>query len=414
MILATPKFFVVPILFLALAGSGLLFLMQNEHRPALNRASEKQPDIRAAQSPAPVSEGNNFPETSSSAEESIAVGFAATPESPTDGDSVVAPVSQRKLPLIFVRAEVKAEIILDGVGTNIDSPEFWESPTATDTLLFSTAKSNKLVEVWRYPFRSGEMAPIRFDRLPNGIGIDQDRDWLVVGLSGKEPSVEIYTLPERRFLKRIGRGEIRSGETNVDVYHTGSGETWIYVTEDDAVKAYDADTGKLKVDFHPAVDSVEEVAADSYHKVLYVPDENGILSRANPKGAVLAYHMDGKPFKKNGRRSFATEGMFDGDAEGITIHRCLDEKGIDTGRGYIVVADQADKGKSGYEFFNRETWKHLGTLVIVGASYPDGITATSRPLPNFPKGIFASSSSDKTTVLVGWDTIYRATGISCE
>ena len=46
---------------------------------------------------------------------------------------------------------------LNGIGKNIDSPGFWEGPDPEKTLLFVSAKSNELVEVWEFPFVDNEL-----------------------------------------------------------------------------------------------------------------------------------------------------------------------------------------------------------------------------------------------------------------
>lgn len=335
---------------------------------------------------------------------------------PLDSPASPAPVGtseeQSFFPKIFGRASVAPDRLLWGSGKNIDSPEFWEAPRASDTLLFVTAKGNDLIEVWRAPFTGGELGPLRFDRLPNGIDVDQIRDWLVVGISD-DPVIEIYSLPERKLVKRIGGGAIGSGETNVDTYRTRAGEDWVYVTEDEQVKAFDLDSGGERASFRPFVGGIEEVAADSFHHIIYVPDEDGAASKRNPGGGIRAFHPDGSPYEKSGRSLFGTGGIFAADAEGITIHPCLDGEGRDTGHGFIIVADQHTQD-NGFEFFNRETWEHLGTLQLTGVTNTDGIATTHQALPGFPQGAFAAVDNDRSVAIVGWDDIFSATRLTCQ
>ena len=94
------------------------------------------------------------------------------------------------------------------------------------------------------------------------------------------------------------------------------------------------------------------------------------------------------------------------------VYTCGVDGVSDDGRGLIVVSDQrADQ--TDFEFFDRENWTHLGSVRLAGVSNTDGIGSTQRPLPNDPLGVFAAINNDATTVLVGWDTILDATGLSC-
>jgi hypothetical protein len=119
---------------------------------------------------------------------------------------------------------------------------------------------------------------------------------------------------------------------------------------------------------------------------------------------VYVYTPDGTPFERNGTNVFGAAGIFDADEEGIALYT-FPTSGIgDNGAGFIVVSDQrADQ--SDFEFFDRRTWQHLGTLRLDGVSNTDGIASTQRALPGYPLGVFAAINDDTTTAVVGWHEI---------
>jgi myo-inositol-hexaphosphate 3-phosphohydrolase len=154
-----------------------------------------------------------------------------------------------------------------------------------------------------------------------------------------------------------------------------------------------------------AVSSIETVLADDYYQVVYVPDENG-------RTGIYAFEPDGAPHQRNNTNRFGGEEVFQSDAEGIVLYTCRSAEGSDTGRGFIVVADQRDE-LTDLEFFDRRTWEHLGTVQIEGVWNTDGLASTQQPLPDYPLGILAAVHNDKTTVGVGWDKFFETTGASC-
>ena len=81
--------------------------------------------------------------------------------------------------------------------------------------------------------------------------------------------------------------------------------------------------------------------------------------------------------------------------------------GIDTGEGFIVVADQMTD-ISEFEFFDRETWEHVGLLTIGTVKNTDGIASSQVSYPDYLMGIFAAVDNDRRTVVVGWDAILEA------
>lgn len=324
-----------------------------------------------------------------------------------------APPIEEEVALAFApfgTVSVVPDMMLDGTGTNVDSPEFWEAPNVEDTLLLVSAKGNDLVEVWKYPFLGTELPPLRLAPTPNGLDVDQDRDMLIVGDS-QERIIRVYSLPDQAFVRTIGKGEIGSGETNIDILDRG-GKKWVFVSESHAVKAFDLDTGELLSSFEPQVESIEEILADSFSQTIYVPEEEGITSDVIRNGGIVAHTPSGSPLPSDGKNIFGNTGVFSGDAEGVTLYTCPSDGSRDDGNGLIIVADQAGAA-TGFKFFDRRTWAYLGTLRLRGVTGTDGIASTQKPLPLYPTGLFAATNSDASVALVSWEKILAATKLSC-
>ena len=162
------------------------------------------------------------------------------------------------------------------------------------------------------------------------------------------------------------------------------------------VDIHNEETGEFINTFTPEK-GLETMAADNFYQRIYIPDENN-------RTGVYVYNPDGSKYTDNGSNNFGSD-VFDADAEGIIVYTCPLNNPVDNGEGFIVVSDQR-QDKSDFEFFDRVTWKHLGTLNITGVSNTDGIASYPYPLPDYPLGVFAAQNNDATVVLVGWDKIF--------
>lgn len=306
--------------------------------------------------------------------------------------------SERVVPTFF----------LDGQGSNIDSLDFWEAHDVSETLLFVSAKANNIVEIWKYPFKENEQLPLTFNHKVNGVSVDQKEDKLYVGLVGPS-EVQVFSLPELTFLGRFGEHVLGAAETNLDILHRPNGESWIYVTDNNNVYVYDAKEFALLYTFSPEVSSIETVLSDSFHEIVYVPEEQGASSQ---RPGVHAFHPNGTPYFKNDSHVFGGGTVFEADEEGILLYVCTDERGRDTGRGFIVIADQKTSATD-FEFFDRISWQHLGKVNLAGVKNTDGIASTQQPFVAYPQGIFAAVHADSHTALIGWDNIFENTSLSC-
>ncbi len=302
----------------------------------------------------------------------------------------------------FGRISVDPDIELNGEGKNIDSIDFWKAPDSSQTLMFVTAKDNHLVEVWKYPFIGNEQTPLTHSTFSNsqvnGVAVDQDADLLYISIGSPSSTISVFSLPDLTFIKNFNRsGADYKSEPNLTILKLADGSKNIYVSMDYTVDVHNEETGEFINTFTPEK-GLETMAADNYYLRIYIPDENN-------RTGVYVYNPDGSVYTDNGSNNFGGD-VFDADAEGILVYTCPINNPVDNGEGFIVVSDQrADK--SDFEFFDRVTWKHLGTLNVTGVSSTDGIASYPYPLPDYPLGVFAAQNNNATVVLVGWDKIFN-------
>jgi hypothetical protein len=308
----------------------------------------------------------------------------------------------------FGVAELAPDLSLNGAGANIDSLAFWEAPDAAQTLLFVTAKNNQLVEVWRHPFVGNELAALEHESFAgshvNGVLVEQSANRLYVSVGSPASALAVFSLPALEYLGDFVQGAVSlRSEPNLGLLALAGGQRRLYASADDIVYAFDAGTGASLGSFAPAV-GLETLVGDAFHGALYVPDEND-------RTGVHVYDADGNPVLRNGANHFGA-GVFESDAEGILVYRCPSDGSGDDGSGWIVVSDQKSDATE-FEFFDRASWAHLGAVRLSGVSNTDGIASTQRALPGHPLGLFAAVDDDTRTVLVGWDRVLAATGLSC-
>ncbi|TDI84370.1 MAG: phytase [Caldithrix sp.] len=308
----------------------------------------------------------------------------------------------------FGTVEITPAFQIDGQGLNIDSIDFWDAPDSSNTLMFVTAKGNSRVEVWQFPFVDNELSPIVHRTFGtsrvNGVVVDQESNLLYISVGKPASTVSVFSIPDLKFVMNFNKdGANFQGEPNLTLLKLSNGDKRIYVSADDIVFIHDAVTGAFLNEFTPTK-GLETMAADDFYQRLYIPDENGHTG-------VYVYNPDGTPHEQNGSNVFGGDNIFQSDAEGIIVCRCPDH-GQDSGRGLIVISDQR-KQQNEYEFFDRQSWQHLGTLKITGVSNTDGVGSIQAALPGFPLGLFAAINDDGTTVGLGWDVVFAATGLAC-
>jgi myo-inositol-hexaphosphate 3-phosphohydrolase len=304
---------------------------------------------------------------------------------------------------------IPPDIVLNGVGDNVDTIAFWEGATPKETLMFVTSKADSLVEVWHFPFATdNEGQPIQHASFGtsqvNGVVVDQALNKLYVSVGEPAGVVTVFTLPDMAFEQVLVRAAL-GREPGIALYHWPDGRSWLYTTGDENNLLYvrDAATGAEIVTFDIGRE-LETVWGDEYHGVIYVPDEKGGTG-------VYAYTPEMGFYERNGRSIFGADDFQD-DEEGILIYNCLTD-GQDNGNGFIVVSDQR-KPTSEFEFFDRVSWEYLGNLQLAGVGNTDGIASLRTSLPGYPLGVFAAINDDTDVALVGWDKIFAAMELSCD
>ncbi|MGH1366771.1 MAG: phytase [Calditrichia bacterium] len=306
----------------------------------------------------------------------------------------------------FSSTTISPVFTLDGVGDNVDTIDFWEAPDINNTLMFVTSKDNSLVEIWKYPFENNQQSPLTHSTFGNsrvnGVVVDQEEDLLYIATADPASTVSVFSLPDLTFIHNFNKpGVDLDNEPNLTLLKLPNGDKRIYLSSKTTVYIHDAASGDYLGEFQPE-DGLETMAADEYHQVIYIPDEMGGTG-------VYVHHPDGQPFERNGSNNFGGGDIFDADAEGIWLYKCLSTNGDDTGDGLIIVSDQRSS-ETDFEVFDRLTWEHLGTFNLGGVSNTDGICAFQTPLPGYPSGVFAAIDDDQQTAVGDWEVIFNAIG----
>jgi hypothetical protein len=310
----------------------------------------------------------------------------------------------------FGMVTIEPDFEVNGQGRNIDSIAFWEASDPFDTLMFITAKDNQQVEVWQYPFVNNELSPLRHASFGsgtrvNGVAVDQESNRLYVSVSEPASTVSVFSLPELEFMGEFVEGDVNlESEPNITLLKHTSGQTWAYVSADDIVYIHNAETGAQIGQFKPTK-GLETLVADDFYQVIYIPDEND-------KTGIYAYFPHGTPYEGDGANNFGGGGIFRSDAEGIVLYTCPADGSRDDGSGLLIVAEQKSS-ETDFEFFDRQTWEHLGTVRLEGVSNTDGTANIQKSLPDYPWGIFGAINDDTSVVGVGWDKIFGTTDLSC-
>lgn len=377
------------------------------HLPLLLRAAARPwspPLVAFTPEPTRSPEASHTPARSATPDPSTPDPLTPDPATPFPATAVPSEFT----PFGLVRIE--PDMMLEGSGSVVDSIAFWEAPDPADSLMLVTAKGNQRVEVWQQPFEGRELPALQHPSFGsgtqvNGIVVDQQRDLLYIATSRPASTVSVFSLPDLAFLRQIVEAavDLRS-EPNLALLELPEGSSRLYVSADNRVYIYDPESGQALGEFETAA-PLETLLADDFQQRLYIPDEVG-------RTGIYAYRPDGEPYLREGTARFGDQDVFQADAEGITHYRCLDAAGLDDGRGWMIVADQRT-GSSDFEFFDRQTWAHLGRLQLEGVSFTDGIASTQQALPRHPAGLFAALNNDRGVGLIGWDRILEATGLGC-
>lgn len=318
----------------------------------------------------------------------------------------------------FGRIEISSYTILNGDGRDVDTIGFWIAPDPLNSLMFVSAKGNDIVEIWQYPFNSDSTYAelnennsdgcLGGDRV-NGVAVNQEQNLLYIAVSEPDNNICIFEIDgfNVQFLEQVDVDYNLGSEPNLALLHHLDGQVYLYLSADDVIYIYNTETMTEIGDFDiTSVDEIEVIFADDFYQYLYIPDEN------DHTGVYVYSVADDGLMQNDDIANFGADDIFEADAEGVLIYHCMSE-GIDNGKGWIVVSDQRDE-LTDFEFFDRVTLEHLGTINIETVNNTDGIASTQIALPDYNLGIFAVIDDDQQTVLVGWKSILEATGLHCD
>jgi hypothetical protein len=309
----------------------------------------------------------------------------------------------------FGTIEVAPVVELTGAGLNVDTIEFWKAPDITNSLMFVSSKDVSLVEVWKYPFGTGdEQTPITHATLEpdnaevNGLQVDPETDLLYVSIGSPKSHVVVFSIPDLTYVTHFNSdGNSYHTEPNLTLINLPNGDKHLYVSADNIVYIHDVSDvasqsfGDLLGSFGTSHD-LETMNADDHYQNLIIPDEN-------TNEGVYAYHPDGSDYPSTGENNFGAF-TIQGDGEGLLLYNCSTGP-TDQGEGFIVVSDQLSPSTE-FEFYDRETWEYYGNMKVTGVSNTDGVGSFPYSTPIYPMGVFAAINNDATTVLVSWETIF--------
>jgi len=296
---------------------------------------------------------------------------------------------------------VTPDFNVSGSGTNYDSIAFYEDQDPTQSLMFVTAKDDRLVEVWQYPFNSAQtdLTHTCINSRTNGVVVDQEADLLYVSLIGNG-RVCVFNLPSLT-LDMIINSSGNANEPGIGLLKLANNQKRLYISDGggtgggDRVLILDATTGSQIGQFS-TIQGLEVIAGDSFNQVIYMPVEISSIG-------VNVYDPDGRGLGNFGE-------VFDSDEEGIALYTCPEDGLSDNGEGLIIVVDQKQLQTTDFGVIDRKTKEYLGLIQISGVTDTDGIASTQQSSAQFPKGILAAINSNSATAGVGWDRIFSSIG----
>lgn len=289
----------------------------------------------------------------------------------------------------FATAQIKP-VVTTIPGNNVDSLAIWIAPNKADSLVLLTEKSGGQVMVFKADAQATFVRRFGTFKRPNGIAILQNVRFgaiskdLVFITDRDDNRVAVYSIPDFELLGIFGTD--LQQPMGIALYsHPRDKAIFAYIVQkraraDDKIVRYQirAPNGRLAaqrdLQFGSEVSvGQESVAVDVARKQVFVADEN--------EHDIKIYDLAGKFLRRFGK------GAFEAQVEGIVIAAC--------GRqGYIIASDQKDVTE--FEFFDRATLQHLGT-VRGTAAHTDGIALTQSKLPHFPNGLFIAQSDPEST-----------------
>ena len=201
-------------------------------------------------------------------------------------------------------------------------------------------------------------------------------DLLYVTVPASESTTAVFTLPDMTFVREFIAGSVALGdEPNIALLHLPGGQPRAYVSADVIVYIHDAATGDALGSFAPER-GLETIVGDDFYQALYIPDEN-------ESDGGLCLRPRRQSVSAPGDQPVSARGFWIPTAKASRSTPVLRTESRTTATAGSSVSDQRSS-QTEFEFFDRMTWRHLGTLLLDDVNNTDGIASTQRPLPGLP------------------------------
>jgi 3-phytase len=327
----------------------------------------------------------------------------APPATPASASASTAAPTVVVVEEAYVSADVRGEE-LDSLATwTTEDDHTWVVATAKTThrLLVFDADTGEVLE------RNGMRgtAAGQFER-PNGVAVFGD---LLFVVERDNHRIQVLRLPGFSPVASFGEGELRK-PYGLWLHEDAPGEVEVYVTDSymdgarfdvvpppeqlgERVRRY-----RLAVDDDGGITArhlgafgdvagpgvlrmVESIAGDPVHRRLLIADE----FRPSPSN-LREYDFDGRSTQRG-----LPDGTFHGEAEGIALWNCPDE------RGYWVAVDQ-QAPLTTFHLFERASLRPAGSFSGRITAQTDGIALHAAATARFPSGALFAVHEDRAVV----------------
>ena len=299
---------------------------------------------------------------------------------------------------------------------NIDSPAFWQNEDGSEKLVIATSKSRHNLYV--YDASNGKLLKTvgklgkkagQFSR-PNGIWVLNN---LVFVVERDNHRVQVLTLPEFKTVAMLGEKDLKL-PYGISI-HKDNGKYIMYITDDYQNEKDERPADSLlneRVLMYELTVNDNEVSSGLIKKFgetqgggvlrvvesIYADPENNnlLISEEDSITYIKLYSLSGK---YQGRD--IGKGLFKYQAEGIALY----DKG--NGEGYWITTDQDDNDNT-FHFFDRKSFKYLGSMKPETTANTDGIWLTQQAFEGFPEGCFFAVHDDGGVGAFDWREIKKA------
>ncbi|MGM0631824.1 MAG: phytase precursor [Pseudomonadota bacterium] len=305
-------------------------------------------------------------------------------------------------------------------GDNVDSPAVWHGPDGQHWLL-ATAKEGDAILAFDATsgdfvrrFGDGGAGAGQFQR-PNGIWVIDD---MMLVVERDNQRIQVFTLPDFESIGMMTHEDLRL-PYGLSVTSHEQGGYDLYVTDNfnPALEGYppeeELDERIHHFRFRRNGDSVESEHIGTFGDI----SGEGLLTKVESL-YFDPYHdrllIADEAFSQRSIKIYNSQGQFTGEVipdtffasepEGIALYEC------DAGEGYWIIADQHESDMNRFQFFDRRSLAHLGTLKGAITRNTDGIWLSQQSFGPFPDGALYPVHDDGSVTAMDWQEI--ADGLS--